>query len=107
MRHRGRRYTVGLRGLDDYAWWLDARGDPLAATDAQHGAVMSDAIANQAAIVRAAVAADGGARGGGAAAATAARGTAATEATPMMLTYLWSEALELVEVRCNCHVTTT
>ena len=64
MRHRGRRYTVGLRGLDDYAWWLDARGDPLAATDAQHGAVMSDAIANQAAIVRAAVAADGGARDG-------------------------------------------
>ena len=45
-------WTVGLRGLNDYAWWLDSQGDPAVADSALRGKVIGDAMVAQLKILR-------------------------------------------------------
>ena len=64
-------WTVGLRGLNDYAWWLDSQGDPAVADPALRGKVIGDAMVAQLNILR------------------------DTEQPVQAVAYMWSEMLSL------------
>ena len=76
-------WTVGLRGLNDYAWWMDSHGDPRAANSSLRGEVIGAAMSKQLELLR-----DG---------ADGPDGRLADDAHQSVETvaYMWSEMLEL------------